>query len=88
MRDMADRGRCAGPETKARGESHWTHLNPEQRLYGGLNPRAKLDDEKVSEIRRRYLEGETQASLAAGFGVGQTQISKIVRGKAWHLAIS
>jgi hypothetical protein len=41
----------------------------------------------VREIRRRYSDGELQQPLAEEFGVNQTQISAIVRRKAWaHLA--
>jgi hypothetical protein len=45
-------------------------------------PRAsKLSDEQVREIRRRYAAGERQYPLAAEFGVNQSTISDIIRGK-------
>ena len=49
--------------------------------------RPKLTDEAVAEIRRLWngpYRQPTQRSLAAQFGVTQTQISKIVRGASWH----
>jgi DNA-binding XRE family transcriptional regulator len=48
----------------------------------GVN-KAKLDDDKVREIRRLYSEGRTQVALAEQFDVWQTTISQIVRGKTW-----
>lgn len=48
---------------------------------GGL---AKLTNEKVREIRRRYRPRVvTQAALAAEYGVNQTKISAIVNRKTW-----
>ena len=39
---------------------------------------AKLNNEKVAEIRKRYAQGETQMSLASSYGVHQSSISAIV----------
>lgn len=39
--------------------------------------------EEVIEIRTRYASGETQASIGASFGVHQSHISQIVRGKTY-----
>lgn len=45
-------------------------------------PRAgKLSDDQVREIRQRYAAGERQYPLAAEYGVNQSTISDIVRGK-------
>jgi hypothetical protein len=56
------------------------------RLFSGeLNPNAKLTLEMANEIRRRYAAGGvTQAALGVEFGVRQTTISTIVRGKKWR----
>ena len=44
----------------------------------------KLDEQRVSEIRRRYFTGETtQARLAADYGVAPSTVSHIVLGKIW-----
>jgi hypothetical protein len=54
---------------------------------GAGHGRAKLTDDKVREIRRRY-QGQwgEQTKLAKEFGVSQMLIAKIVRGEIWtHL---
>lgn len=48
-----------------------------------LHHQRKLTDEQVREIRRCYTAGETQKSLSARFGVRQSSISLIVRGKVY-----
>lgn len=51
---------------------------------GADNSRAKLSDEQVHEIRRRYRRGVTrQVDLAGEYGVDQSTISRIVRGAGW-----
>jgi len=55
---------------------------------GELSIHAKFTDEQVLEIRRRCFAGEMQKYVAADFGVGQSQISAIVRGDKWkHLPV-
>jgi hypothetical protein len=44
---------------------------------------ARLTEDNVHEIRRLYIQGTTQKEIAARFGVTQTNISCIVRGKTW-----
>ena len=44
---------------------------------------AKLDWQRVREIRRRYAAGEKQKPLSEEFGVHIAQISNIVRNKVW-----
>lgn len=45
-----------------------------------------LTEDQVREIVRRYRSGEKQRALATLFGVGQMEISRIVRGLRWgHL---
>lgn len=47
---------------------------------------AKLTSTQVLEIRQRYADGETQASLCRAFGMAIGQIGRIVRGESWaHL---
>jgi len=60
------------------------------RLLGTEHPNAKLSDEKVAEIRRRYSGGSgrpykpnNQVSLAKEFGVSVTVINKVLHGKSW-----
>jgi hypothetical protein len=56
---------------------------PEQRARGTANGSAKLDDDRVREIRRRSAEGATQTALARQFGVSQPLIGQIIRRAAW-----
>jgi len=45
----------------------------------------KLTAVKVAEIRKRYSTGDhTQQELATEYGVAQTLISQIIRGRAWR----
>jgi uncharacterized protein (DUF433 family) len=70
-----------------RGEA-WTHVTG---IEGGTGrPRrgeeieeAKLTRSDVLEIVRRYNAGETQTSIARDFPVGQSEVSKILRGERW-----
>jgi hypothetical protein len=75
MADRDARGRSGAP--KRRGEK---------------NGRAKLTLEQVAEIRASYVDGRrgpfrrsqySQTALAAKYGVSQTVISLIVRGRIW-----
>jgi len=50
---------------------------------GERHKNSKLTDEAVREIRRLRETGWDQNRLAAHFGVGQTVISGILRGKGW-----
>jgi hypothetical protein len=61
-------------DMRAHGTSQW----------GGKNCKAKLNQGQVAEIRALWATGEhTQLQLAERFGVQNTQISHIVRGKQW-----
>lgn len=51
---------------------------------GEASPAARLTDADVREIRRSYAAGEaTQAQLGARFGIAQTHVSSIIRGRSW-----
>ena len=51
--------------------------------HGEQNPMAKLTRHKVSIIRNRVANGETQRSLCAEYGVSPMTISRAVRGETW-----
>ena len=51
---------------------------------GARNPKAKLTDDDVREIRRRRAAGELGTTLAKEFGVTSTQIYTITSGKQWR----
>lgn len=50
---------------------------------GEKNGYAKLDDNKVREIRKRISLGEEQKSIAQSMGVCIASIGRIKRGQAW-----
>jgi hypothetical protein len=54
---------------------------------GSGNAAAKLGEEQVREIRRRYADGgESQRTLAAVYDISQAQVSRLVTSKRWaHL---
>ncbi|MDE1011115.1 MAG: HNH endonuclease [Paraburkholderia fungorum] len=83
--------------------NHWKNLRwttkaeneADKVLHGTSNRgdghgRRKLTAEQVLEIRRKYSSDRiTQHLLAAEYGVGQTQISRIIRNEEWlHLEAS
>lgn len=71
MRDAAGKGRMG------------SQVHPE-RVSGELNGNHRLTLAEVGEIRRRYAAGDgLQRELGAMFGVTQTTVSGIVRGRKW-----
>lgn len=50
-------------------------------MPGESNPRARLSDDQVREIRQRADAGETGASLAREFGVTAASVTQIVTGQ-------
>lgn len=85
--DMVTRGRHwthQRPELIPRGEQHWTQKRGTSSLLRGEDhPGSKLATEQVREIRKKYAEGSTQASLARDFGVSKGLIWQIVKGNYW-----
>ena len=53
------------------------------KVHRGRHGMAKLSHQQVTWIRKRVARGETQASVGAIYGVSQTQVGRIVRGKRW-----
>lgn len=87
--DAASKGRMVNgllrhPERFARGDRHHFRLHPEMVRRGTQQSRAKLNDEAVREIRRRYAAGGiSQSSLAREFGVTQVAIWMVVNRRSW-----
>lgn len=79
LRDMASKGRGNRGKKLPIGKRHWASQNPE-RVRGVANGNARLTEADVREIRSSTLRG---ARLAERFGVSQTLISNIRRGKCW-----
>lgn len=76
QRDCTQKGR------RAYGERNGRTTCPQRTARGERHGRAKLDAEKVREIRR--LSGtQSQQSLADRFDVPQTAISAVQRHKTW-----
>lgn len=68
LADMRAKGRGFDFPTEKRGEK---------------NPRARLTDNDVREIRRRHAAGESIKRLGKAFNYAHTNISAIIRGKIW-----
>jgi hypothetical protein len=71
------------------GEDHWTHRRPGDSpiigTKGESNPGAKLTEESVREIRRRYAAGDiSQTALAKKHGVSQTVIFHLLARNTWR----
>lgn len=59
-------------------------LNTYHRTFGAAVGSAKLDDDKVREIRRLFATGGvTHVSLAVTYQVSRTLIGQIIRRKIW-----
>ncbi len=43
----------------------------------------RLNLEKVAEIRRMRTDGATQDTIAVALGISQSQVNKVLTGKAW-----
>ena len=52
-------------------------------ISGTKNPMAKLDAEKVKQIRRMVASGSKQIDACRAFGVSPMTVSRIIRGEAW-----
>lgn len=72
------------PERLRRGDESSSRRRPECRPHGTDFSNARLTDEQVQAIRRRYaVGGVSQQALASEYDVSQRLISSIVRRKAW-----
>jgi DNA-binding XRE family transcriptional regulator len=84
-----DNPACCNPDhiflgTNFDNASDMTKKGRDRKASGERNGRAKLAGAQVDEIRAAYAAGGvTQVELGRRFGVRQTAISSIVRGKNW-----
>lgn len=54
---------------------------------GAKHPLAKLSEADILSIRAMSADGDTQRAIAARFGIGQMQVSRILSGIRWgHLS--
>lgn len=81
QRDMAEKGRSAS------GDRNGTRLHPEKMRRGSCQPRSKLNEEQVLEIRQRRAAGENWYQIAAAFDVAVQTVRRAGIGRHWaHLA--
>lgn len=82
---QADRDRFAavGRSNKGRKPSAANSAVNSARYTGAGNPKAKLTDDGVREIKRRAAAGERNMDLAAEFGIHPNSVSKIKSGATW-----
>jgi hypothetical protein len=72
MRDMSRKGR------------QFLQRNPERSIKGINHPRAKITEDEVLEIRRRYRDGGCQRDIGREFGLGKTTVAHIVNKRTWR----
>ena len=76
--DRVRKGRTAS------GNKNGAYTKPDRVLRGTKSGMAKLTDDDVLSIRKKYASGGvSQAKLALEYGVNQTNIGFIVRGCTW-----
>lgn len=64
-------------------ENHRRKLEHGTLVHGEAHKCAKLKSEQVADIKKRVADGEKKVSLARQYGVSNTLICNIVKGKAW-----
>jgi len=70
------------------GDKNGMRKHPESVQRGSLCTTAKLDEDKVIQIKKRVMGGEKQSSIAREFSVTKTTISYIMKRKSWrHVSI-
>lgn len=90
VRHRCDNPPCINPDHLVLGDAQ---LNAEDRVQRGRfnreSPRynrVRLSMDAAREIRRKHARGMTQAALAAFYGVGRDQISRVVNNRNWKEA--
>ena len=73
--------------TMSENQKHSVAMGLLKPLQGSKHGNAKLNEEKVIEIKKRLAKGESQASLGREYGVHEQIIYKIKHGISWkHIA--
>lgn len=68
----------------ASGDDHWTRRTPEQMSWRGTGHHmARLNPDRVREIRARGAAGEGAVSIARSFGVERGTIRAVLEGRTW-----
>ena len=69
--------------TRAENERHARSVLG-KKLHGEHHPVSKLKPADIVEIRRLKAEGQTYNALSQRFGVGISQLARIVKGEKWR----
>lgn len=89
VRHKCDNPACQNPAHMELG----THLDNmrdmcERKRYkvvlGSKHGKSKLVESDIRNMRELYASGATQVSMAEMFGISQSNVSDIVRGKIWR----
>lgn len=86
VRHTCDNPPCANPSHLILGtviDNARDALDRDRYRRGSRNPRAKLTEQAVIEIRQCWTAGETQVSLARRFGVSRAAVQFALSGKNW-----
>lgn len=76
------------PERRATGDRNGIRLHPEAATHGERSAWAKLTWELADKVRRLGAQGVSQSRIAAQVHVHQSQVSRILAGKAWRREFS
>lgn len=79
-----NRADCVSKGRGAKGDTHGSRVRRETRPRGGDHGLAKLTDDSVAEIRRRYQPRRGVGALAREFGVSRSAINDIMSGRTWR----
>lgn len=82
MADMMKKGRYV-PRKIPSGDASWSRNNLDRVARGERHAGVKLTNEQVTELRKLREEGKTFAYLSRTFGIGYTQIGRIIRRESW-----
>lgn len=86
--DMTQKGRHASrtnPDWHVKGNAHPWRTHPERFPVGEQCSHAKLTNQQVLEVRRRYDAGETnKVALGREYGVSDSLIRAIVHRRIWR----
>jgi len=71
-------------DNRAENLEYVTFLQNCDPVRGSKHVRAKLTEELVTEIRQRYVDGESVKLMAEEYGVGQATLHDAATGKTWR----
>jgi len=92
MRDMRQKGRSAvgdrnglrvHPESRHFGDRNGLRKHPEKVLRGERNSKAKLSEDQVRMIRKRFLAGESSSKIASELPISPRSVRRIASGERW-----